>query len=807
MAYQVRYTDTTKTPITVEDNTIDESTTLQFPGRNVTGYGQIIAENFLHSLENFASITPPLRATTGQLWYDNNESIKQLKVWDGTEWVAAGGLKKGASQPSVNNSIQGDLWVNTDTQQLYLFTGSAWILIGPRFSEGSRTGTETETLEDTLGNQQIVVVNYVNGVRLAVFSIAEFTPKVVLSGFSKIYKGTTLNSDYDGFYGTAEKSRKLVVGTVAVDSENFLRSDVITNNFKGINIKSNTGMQIGEDGQIQLAVDGNVGVIYQRTSGSSLDIRVNNNGSQKSVIRVDSNERVGINNIAPQEALDVIGNVVISPKPNDSSVTGTVRITSTTESISETSGALIVSGGVGISGDLYISGDINNTGVLRVSTLTPIQDQVTGANIGASNSAFSNVYSNTVNATTFQGLSGTPAQFIGQVQGSVNGPSNYLTSPTVFNITGDIISNEVEFDGRTGSDPVSVQSASGTGSVATLTFAPLPVPPFRSGEVVVVSGMSPTQYNGTHVVIQGTTTKITFSSSATQPLISPGTISPSGVVGNRKRFITQLADDFVKSKIEIDRIDETLGISDEFLVSKPLIDPITGNVTGVGLRKITTNTLFSYVPKIPIGSIMPYAGLTPPQGWLLCDGSEVSKSKYQKLFEVIRYSYGDPNVDLQGFNSFKLPDLRGRFALGADNMNNSDHYDGSDSRDTIITSTGQVVEHQSPANRVLDESADINYEDNSVVRLGSGNEKVNLTVNNLPQHEHNLQADSGAQFNVYSDQLLGEGTSVKGLGGQDAAGRFLQNSGKIRNYTGQTPVNIMNPYLTINYIIYTGLDV
>mgnify|MGYP000710250539 CR=1 FL=1 len=56
MPYIVNFTDSeNKTPITVFDNTSSQDTSLTFPGRNVTGYGQIIAENFLSLLENFES--------------------------------------------------------------------------------------------------------------------------------------------------------------------------------------------------------------------------------------------------------------------------------------------------------------------------------------------------------------------------------------------------------------------------------------------------------------------------------------------------------------------------------------------------------------------------------------------------------------------------------------------------------------------------------------------------------------------------------------------------------------------------------
>ena len=55
----------------------------------------------------------------GQLWYDTTAGGEQLKVYDGTTWVASGGLKKAINEPGAAQSITGDLWVDTDNQQLY----------------------------------------------------------------------------------------------------------------------------------------------------------------------------------------------------------------------------------------------------------------------------------------------------------------------------------------------------------------------------------------------------------------------------------------------------------------------------------------------------------------------------------------------------------------------------------------------------------------------------------------------------------------------------------------------------------------
>lgn len=77
----------------------------------------------------------------------------------------------------------------------------------------------------------------------------------------------------------------------------------------------------------------------------------------------------------------------------------------------------------------------------------------------------------------------------------------------------------------------------------------------------------------------------------------------------------------------------------------------------------TTSTpylTFSTASGVPTGSMVPYVGATAPTGWLLCDGSNVSRITYAALFAVIgtRAGVGD------GSTTFALPDMKDRFLAG-----------------------------------------------------------------------------------------------------------------------------------------------
>ncbi|MBI4606045.1 MAG: tail fiber protein [Planctomycetes bacterium] len=66
--------------------------------------------------------------------------------------------------------------------------------------------------------------------------------------------------------------------------------------------------------------------------------------------------------------------------------------------------------------------------------------------------------------------------------------------------------------------------------------------------------------------------------------------------------------------------------------------------------------------RVPPGAVVAFAGTAPPPGWLLCDGSEVSREEHARLFGAIGVAHGAGN----GSTTFNLPDYRGRFLRGVD---------------------------------------------------------------------------------------------------------------------------------------------
>lgn len=73
---------------------------------------------------------------------------------------------------------------------------------------------------------------------------------------------------------------------------------------------------------------------------------------------------------------------------------------------------------------------------------------------------------------------------------------------------------------------------------------------------------------------------------------------------------------------------------------------------------------------VPIGSIVPFAAPKSAiqWGWLLCDGSPVSRDTFASLFQVIGVIYGSGD----GSTTFNLPDYRGMFLRGVDDGSGQD---------------------------------------------------------------------------------------------------------------------------------------
>ena len=137
-----------------------------------------------------------------------------------------------------------------------------------------------------------------------------------------------------------------------------------------------------------------------------------------------------------------------------------------------------------------------------------------------------------------------------------------------------------------------------------------------------------------------------------------------------------------------------------------------------------------------IAEIIMFGGNFAPRGWALCDGQLLAINSHSALFSILGTTYGG-----DGRTTFALPDLRGRVAINP---------------------------RQGPGLS--------NY------RLGQkgGTEDVTLTINQIPSHNHTINA-----------------TSVVGTT-NDPTNNFLANTGSFDNEYGTSANTTLNPLAASN---------
>jgi hypothetical protein len=124
---------------TVDDGTVNNALDIALIGKNYSGYGEAQNENFVYLLANFARPSEPGKAVTGQLWYDTD--TQKIKVFTGQLsgtakiWKSLTGSEYSATEPSSSTSTNGDLWFDTTEKKLKVRTlnglTAVWKSVGP----------------------------------------------------------------------------------------------------------------------------------------------------------------------------------------------------------------------------------------------------------------------------------------------------------------------------------------------------------------------------------------------------------------------------------------------------------------------------------------------------------------------------------------------------------------------------------------------------------------------------------------------------------------------------------------------------
>lgn len=193
------------------------------------------------------------------------------------------------------------------------------------------------------------------------------------------------------------------------------------------------------------------------------------------------------------------------------------------------------------------------------------------------------------------------------------------------------------------------------------------------------------------------------------------------------------------------------------LTHREVTEAIEAIQAALGARLVNTRV---------VGEIVPFAGSTAPNGWMLCDGTAISRTTYSALFAVTSTNYGSGN----GSTTYNLPNLKGSVPVGRD-------------------------------------AAQVEFD---VLGETGGAKTVTLTAaqSGLPNHTHSLpMAMSGAPFGTLDVPLRSSGGGDGGFrtGAAVNATSGAYNSGTANEMNASQSHQNMPPYQVVNYIIYTGV--
>ena len=314
MAYRINRTDGTLITEVI-DGTIDSnSIDITLIGRNYAGFGEILNENFVKLLENFASSTSPRNPLQGQLWYDKNEN--RLKIYDGSTFRAGAGPIVAETQPGA--LVAGDIWMDSKENQMWFYDGTDLTLAGPIFKKTQGySGFLTRTIRDDQLQPVTITEVWTGGTFLGAYSPKDFTPLAnerpelgdnLYAGFNASTVQTFTNNNV-----TVDTAKFLLdAQSIKRDASQFLptyRDGTINGR---LTVADNNGIVIGSQGQVTHSMSSERYSIVNNRSNQSMVVSVSVNGIRENAITIDTpNRALGIFESSPQHTLDVGGDARI----------------------------------------------------------------------------------------------------------------------------------------------------------------------------------------------------------------------------------------------------------------------------------------------------------------------------------------------------------------------------------------------------------------------------------------------------------------------------------------------------------------
>lgn len=197
------------------------------------------------------------------------------------------------------------------------------------------------------------------------------------------------------------------------------------------------------------------------------------------------------------------------------------------------------------------------------------------------------------------------------------------------------------------------------------------------------------------------------------------------------------------------------------------------------------------------GSIFMFAGSTAPEGFLICDGSAVSRTTYSTLYDAIGDTYGSGD----GSTTFNVPDLVGKVAIGVSSTYLLGSTGGEETHSltsTEMPTHGHTIPSHGHANTILATTPQLSH---TITQPAFNYNKPNGTLKNANYGIQAYNGTSSVNATRSADLKIANHAAASctmGGGISDCSAFDTQNTGS------GTTHNNMQPYITLNYVIATG---
>jgi hypothetical protein len=210
-----------------------------------------------------------------------------MKVYNGSTFKTISSATAQSTAPT--NNVTGDLWYDTVNAQLKVWTGTAFLLVGPAFTSGQgTTGAIADTITDNVSVSHVVIKLFVEDDVVGIVSKdAAFTPQSSISGFTTVRPGITLSTligtQVPLFQGTASVAQTLE----GYDPTDFLLKNVAETTTGTFAVLNNTGLSVGANQDFRVGVVGTTATIFNQTSNGNITFNVNKAGVPTTVMTIN----------------------------------------------------------------------------------------------------------------------------------------------------------------------------------------------------------------------------------------------------------------------------------------------------------------------------------------------------------------------------------------------------------------------------------------------------------------------------------------------------------------------------------------